>query len=820
MVDIELLKARGVTQEALRKAFSCKPDDQKDIKKEDLSRIKALHDRIRSRIQEGMTRNLMESSWRPIYAIDLAYDTPFRQINPTLLQSLTDSKWDGKEQSSNDVFKKVTGLGLDSFIVDEKDSDGKPTGKKMLNAPSFFNLLVPLVKSYVTMRRAAIVNRHNQTPFMKYEPVKTTTLRKLQCEALTDRTQVMSEQYSFFEVFDQCVLKTLQYGTQLQFIADEWDSEKQLKKATADDVANKVKNAKGEECKEGDEIELVTKEGLRYKLPHPSRTFRDLAFPQYTYNSDSGAMFSGYWEIARYKDLLNRGFWNVNAVSIGNTSIIDANTAFFQSVYSSCKLTIPVLDSGGAAAAGVGTTSTDSERKLALNFYGSDNYDQGVLVSHYFEKLVPSENGLGDYPYPVWFRFDLAGDGMTVMYATPLPGGATIYYGYDPDDSRVQNSSFALEVLPFQDHFGMMLSQIILTAKQNLANISFINEDLISKDWIERIRNFGESIFRTINLIPVPFKKLTKMQTKVAEASESFTLPKGNTAELTNVLKTILDVCDRVMQISNIELAQSASHEQSAEEVRTLTGSTSNRLDFTATPIEKAKNAWKRQIYLYTMAYGDKDFYAHIPSEPPLTAEELKKLGFTYADEGTFLAGRDKFRRIKVDKAKAAHNLWEFASDRDDTDRVDDAKMAIAMGQIIQPLIQNPLLLQSLGADQIIEIANKIGQKAGFFDRDFKLYAKNVPGTPEEQKKQAAKEMEMMLKMVSQIVDAKLKKDLEPILKELKTLQTDIAVVMHSTGTVPEPPPQPNAPPNNQQPIPASPQVTPQPPVVPGPTGT
>lgn len=810
MIDLSIVRARGSTEGFLKKAFSNLESDQKDIPKDQAARIKALHDRIRSRVQDGMTRSFAESNWRPIYAIDLAYDTPFRQITPTLLQSLADSEPHRDSKDHEAFFKKATGLGLDDFFVDDVDSDGKKTGRKKLNAPAFFNLLVPLVKSYVTMRRAAIVNAHNQTPFMKFDPVKTTAARRLQCEALTDRGQVMSEQYSFFEVFDQCVLKTLQYGTQLKFVMEEWDCEKQLRKATKDDAKKKLKNLAGAECKEGEEIEVVVKEGLRYKLPHPSRTFRDLAWPAYTYNSDSGAQFGGYWEVVRYKDLLNKGFWNTNLISVGNTSIIDQNTAFFQSVYASCKLTIPTLDNSGAAAAGIGTTSTDRERKVAVNYYGTDNLDQGVLVAHYFEKLVPSECGLGTYQYPVWFRFQLAGDGWTVMYATPLPSTGIDYWGYDPDDSRDKNSSMALETMPFQDHFGMMLSQIILTAKQNLANISFINEDLVDQTWIDRLKNFGETMFRTINLMPVSFKRMFKGQNKVAEAVAAFTLPKGNTAELTNVLKTILDVCERVLQISNIEIASQASHEQSAEEVRALSGSTSQRLMFTATPINKAKNAWKRQVYNYWMAYGDEEFACHIPSEPPMTKEQLEKLGFTL-DESVEYLPTDKYRRVTVKKDSIAQPLWEFASDRDDTDRVDDSKMALAMAQLLQPLVANPLILQGLGVDQVIDIANQIGHRTGFFDRDFKLYSK-LPknATPEDQKAQAQKELQMMTKMVSAIVDQKLKIDLVPILKELKTLQTDVAVVMHTTGTVPQPPPggagppPPTPPPTNAPPNPPS----------------
>lgn len=797
MIDLDLIKSHGCDESFLRKAFSSKEDDQKDISKESLARIKALQERIRSRIQDGMSRNFAESAWRPIYAIDIAYDTPFRQISPTLLQSLMEDRPDSKDENGDRLFKKATGLGLETFFTDDIDADGKKTGKKFLNAPAFFNLLVPLVKSYVTMRRAAIVNRHNQSPFMKFDPVKTTTLRKLQCEAMTDRAEVMSQQYSYFEIWDQCVLKTLQYGTQIKFIQEEWDSETQRRRATEKDVSNGVKSlelaedGKSQTCKVGEEIEVVVKEGLRYKLPHPSRTFRDLAWPLYTLNSDSGIQFLGYWEIARFKDLQGKGFWNLNNIPVGQTNIIDMNTAFFQNVYSSCKLTIPTIPDGGAAAAGIGTTGSDRERKLALTYYGTENTDQGVLIAYYFEKLVPSECGLGTYPCPVWFRFMVAGDAATVMYATPLPGTPADYWGYDPDESRDKNSSIALELIPFQDQFGMMLSQIILTAKQNLANITFINEDLIDKTWIDRIKNFGESIFRTINLVPTSFKKMFKQQTKVAEAVAPFTLPKGNTAELTNVLKTILDVCERVLQISNIELAGQASHEQSAEEVKTLTGSTTARLEFTATPIEKAFSAWKRQVYTYDMAYGDKEFQAHIPSEPPLTEEQLKKLGFTYTDKDVYMSDRDKFRRVKVNRESMPPSMWEFASARDDIDRVDDSKMAVAMAQLIQPLVANPKILEGLGVDQVIEIANKIGQKTGFFDRDFRLFSKPV-GTPEDQKAQAAKEMKILGALVSKIVDSKLKVDLMPILKEVSTLQRDIAVVMHATGTVPQPPP--NAP--------------------------
>ena len=569
----------------------------------------------------------------------------------------------------------------------------------------------------------------------------------------------------------------------------------------------------GVECKKGDEIQVVVKEGLRYKLPHPTRTFRDLAHPLYTINSDSGCMFAGYWEIVRYRDLLNRGLWNVSRVAIGNTSIMATYSPFFQSVYSSCKLTLPCLDGAGAATASIGTTSMDTERQLASVFYGNDQYDQGVLATNYVEKLVPSENGLGDYAHPVWFKFMLAGDGCTILYATPLPDPPTLYAGYDPDESRDKNSSMALETIPFQDHFGMTLSQIILSAKQNLANLSFVNEDVVDKEATDKISNIGESLYRTINIFSSSFKRLAKLQNRtkdvVTDAVESFSFPKANIQELTQVLKTILDVCDRVMQISNLEMAQAASHEQSAEEVRTLSGSTDTRLIFTGTPVDNFMSAWKRQIYSYTMAYGDKEFYAHIPSEPKLTKKQLEVLGFAYADEDVFVEGSDKFRRIKVNKNSIAHPLHEFASNRDDIDRTSDVKVAAAMAQIMTPLLRNPITLQALGADQIIQIAEKIAHLAGV-DRDFHLHAKPVT-TPDEQKQQAAQQLQQVIELVMKLVDKKMMQDLEPVLKEVKTIQTEVAALAHIAGVAPPAPtnPIPNAQPQTITPAGEPPAIAP-----------
>jgi hypothetical protein len=808
MVDLQIAKARGLTAERLQAIFTpnCKPDPALKIEQADIDRVwgtSGLVNRIRSRVQEGQTRNL--TSWRYWYALDLAFDTSFRQINPTLLNSLL-KEGDNTDGDKGDLMKKIGAFGLSDevFVRDEKDKTGKSTGKKIVNAPAFFNLLFPLVKSYITRFQAKIVNDMDLFPLLKFEPAYTTTDNKFKCEVLTNRVQVIATQYSFFEVLQQTVLKMLHYGTALLFIKEEWHSESQVKtrKATDADVSAGVRNSTtGETAKVGDDIEaeVVEKEGLRYHLPHPSRTYRDLSHGQYTYNTDIGCMFGGYWEIARYRELIGKGYWNTGAIKMGVKNIVEDYWPFFQSVYSACTMKYPVGEAAGAAAAGVGVTSTDSERQLSNQFYGTDQYDQGVFVTNHFEKLIPSENGLGNYTDPIWMRFVLAGDGCTVLYAAPLPSCPILYAGYDPDESREKNGSLGGDTLPFQDHLGMMLSQIILSCKQNLANLTMANTDLLEDGEIDKLSNYGEKIYRSINVIGKSFKKLAKSigmrKYENDDVFQSWSLPKANVAEMINVLKTILDVCDRLVQMSSIDLAQQASHEQTETEVNALQASSSTRVTFIAKSFHILADAQKRQIYNYLMSYGDEDFYTHIPNFPMLTDDQLKKLGFT-AVENEVVFPTDRYRRVKVAKTSMVLPLYEFASTRSDVNRRSDPKTAVAMSQILMPLVQNPLTAQALGARQILDYATRIAHLAGV-DRDFVL--RPVTGTPEDQKKQAEEQLQALLA----IVDKKIIADFEPLFKEVKQIQTEVAALYRVANIAPPPQNQPGgAPPPTEQPGP------------------
>jgi hypothetical protein len=786
MVDLKILESRGVTQANLRQKLAIDPlnvptgpDDS------DQAKVGRLIHRIRSRIQEGMTRNLAD--YKIWYALDQAWETPFRQVTPTLVQQFMD-----RDPQQEDVYRAFQDWGLTHLIDERADpKGGKPIRK--LNLPTFFNVVVPLVRSYVTIRWAKIMNDRRLTPFYKYEPVDQTTVLNTLCKALTDRVQVMSTQYGYFDVTKQAVLKMLHYSYCLLFPKEEWHKEDTLKYADDVDVLLEHKKEDGTPASNGDVIRVTEREGIRYHIPHPSRTFYDLAHGPYTLNYDYGCEYAGYWRIARYREISGMaGIWNADRIPLGTVDMISGNRLFFTTVYSSCTLTIPIATPPKKtpdgpvlpAELGIGSGTMDREREIATLYYGTEHGDQGVLVTEYWERLIPKDNGLGDYDCPVWFRFLVAGDGCTILYAAPVPYSPVIYYGYDADESRTKNSSLSLEILPFQDHFSNMLTQIILTCKQNLANLTFIDEDQLltgdanqrmgAKDTIDQIRNLGENYYRFLNIFGYSSKKAMRLQVGssrgVPDVVQSWNFPRGNVAEMSNVLRTILEILERVLVMSSQEIAQAASHELRVDEVRNIAQSTSSRLQFTATPVDIGRDAHKRQLYIGLMQYGDEDFWVHLPSDTPLTQDQLAQFGFTVHKKEDLVA-KDQFRRYNAKKKHlSAIPLWSLASTRDGEDRIDNTRTAQAMGMLLQQMMANPIIAPAIGADQAIEWCNRIARLAGI-EKDFKLrnVAPQADAAAQQQaeaqrQQEAQQQLQQVIQMVLKETAGEIEKEMTPVI--------------------------------------------------------
>ncbi len=755
MVDLDVLKKVGIDYDSLKVLFKIGKKGEYEVK-DDTKRgkIHKLKELIRSRVQDGRDWNL--TNHRVYKALDDAWDTPLRQTTPTMLMNLIESS--ASEEAKMDTLKSW-GISPEEVMVQYEDP--KTPGKmlKKVSIPAFFRVYVPLVRAYVTIRWAKIMNDRRLVPFYKYEPAISDKINRTRCEVITQRIEVMSKQYGYYDTVKQAVLRMLVYSEQLQFPVEPWDRVCQVfgkdSKYKGEEV--KAKNDKGVEEVIGKKV--VTKEGLRYHLPHPTRTFYDRAWFPSTFNSDSGASFAGYWRIVRYREMLaNKDFYNLDRISVGDTKWFENNKSFFTNVYPcTLKFPAPLEDSQGKS-------KFDSESHIAGGFYQSDLGDVGAMQTELFMRLVPSEYGLGDYDYPVWFRFVIAGDD-TIIYCAPLPYSPVVYYGYDSFEGRTMNASLAMEILPFQDQFSNLLSQYLLTVKQNLFNLTLVDTDVVEEDDARNMENWTQKLWSGINVVRISLKKLFK-QGAQARALYPEKLPQMDTQSISSAMSTVIEILERVLVVSSQEVGQPASHEQTREEVRNIATNTSTRQAFTASAVDVAREATKQQLYEALMAYGDLDFYAQVPADPEITEAELEKNGFTVAmtDE------RSKKRVLHI-KDKTAIQSVSFASSRDGDDRINNLQLAQTMGTWMMNLLGNPMMAQAIGPDQAIQMANMIAKLSGF-PRDFKLMNRGPDVTPEEQQQAVMQDVQAFVGQAMEKITSDIQEALTPIM-DVNNQQTE-----------------------------------------------
>lgn len=677
MIDLDILKDRGYSQEKMRSVFSAEEKPEQ---------IEKLIGRMRNRIQEGVSRSLRDH--KLYYALDLAWNAPLRQISPTLLHSLVSKKGDDKS-----VAEALDSWGVSHLIEDHVSAKGETT--QALNLPRFYQIFVPLVKAYVTIRWARIFNDRNLVPLFKYEPHKSTQQNRVKGEIVTDRVQIISQQYDYSSVLSQSIFQMLHYGYCLQFPKESWHSEKQT-----------IRD------EDGEEKEVYTKEGIRYHTPHPARTFWDIAHRPSSFNSDTGCKFSGYWAIQRYGDVANnKMYYNTDKVAAGSIDWLTSNANFGLYVNSGYSGTVKFLQKESGALL--------LDREKDVQYYTSDHDDYSVLVTEYFEKLNPKKMGLFDYDHDVWFRFCVAQDD-TVIYAEPLPYCPVVYYGYDSNELQTVNPSLSLEILPFQDHVGNLLTQYLLSIKQNLTNMTFVDEDQVGGDTVEEINDAGQNMYSTLNFVGYSSRKARVGQHDPEKAFTSFKFPQQSTTEIINGVRSILDILERVLVLSAQEVGAAASHEQTAEEVRSIASYTSNRLQFTSSSVDRAVYAWKTQIYNGLMAYGEPEFYAQL--QTPVTRERLERLGFTVEDADEGITSKP----VVAVKDKTAISLESFSSVRDGMDRINNPASANVMAQLFGAAMSNPLVAQVIGPEQAVGLLNQIFELSGV-PRDFRLkMAKSV----------------------------------------------------------------------------------------------
>lgn len=422
---------------------------------------------------------------------------------------------------------------------------------------------------------------------------------------------------------------------------------------------------------------------------------------------------------------------------MGSVSWFDVKSDFLEEVFP-CQMSFPenISEGGGAGAL---DRQTDAYRS-----YSQGDFNTATLVTEHFQKIVPKDNGLGDYEHPVWFRFVMASD-SAVIWAEPLAFDRLPVYAFDADFNRARFRSLVLEIMPFQDHVGNLMTQWIAAVKENLINPIFVDKEKLPAEALNQLQNLGFKNIGGRQFFPFSSTENYRFKVDQKEAFYSPQLTRHNTAEIAQTVEGVLNMLDRVMQLSPQEIGQAASHEQTAEETKVISQNTSTRVTFTGSFIDDGDYAKKVMLYDAMMAYADDDITVGISSAFASTEAELKKLmdevGLTIQDDSTYDSNDpDAMRTVKA--KKSALQLESFASTRDASERIDNPAVADAMSKIFLAVANNPVLIQSIGAIQLVELLNQIIVTAGL-PKEFRLRGKNVD--PEAQPEQQAEQVNQLI---------------------------------------------------------------------------
>lgn len=691
-----IFEKHGLSEDELKKYWT---NEGKNEKRD------ALKDLIRTRVREGIESGLRDHKiW---WAVDLAYDAPFNQLAPTIVRDIL-----SKHQDTREILDalKNWNVGIDDIII-EKIVDGKVM--QILNVPAFFQVIVPLVKAYVTIRRAKLFNDRNVTPLFKYEASKNNTLNKLIGEIVTDIVEQISSLYGYRDLLKQIILQMLQYGSCFQFPMEEWHEEQQTVE------------------RNGKETDETIREGLRYWLPHPSRTFWDMNHRPSTFNTDSGCEWGGYWRVNRYSGVVdNEKYWNTDKIAYGTKNWASSYKTYFTEV-SPCTMAWPSMQSTATTGAG------RDDREHAVNLYSTNDRDKAVFTVELFMKLIPKDWHLGDYKHRTWMRFVVGGDD-TVLWNKPLSFPPIIYWGYDPDESRKRNSSLSLELLPYQDHFSNFMTQYIFSLKQNLTRMVWYDTAQVGKDSIDQVENLGKKRYGSVPFVPYNSRQARVAGVDIERAFSNVNFPLHNTSEIVTAMTTTLSILERIMVISNQEIGQQATHEQSAEETKTIAGSTLTRVNFTGSGLDSGTDAWKKQLYRAARANLKKDVTAQASLNVPGASKALEKLGFKVKESETTEDEKKMTAKVEVLGKMDNLELEYFISSREGQDRTTSMQAANAIAQVLQPVLANERLFEAVGEEQIVELVNQFAHLAGM-NKDFKLMAGKGGGARQALAEEVAK---------------------------------------------------------------------------------
>jgi hypothetical protein len=714
MIDFEILKDYGTTNERLREFFTAAPPSPQRKKKlestpdgkKELKRIEAdvrgrqeFEQQIASWVQEGIVFSLRDRA--KLSAVDLAWDAmPIKEHILPLMQYAA---------GRLDFQKAVTAL-KDVPCGGQYIKKNEKGEAQSIDLPKFTQVEINLIRSVITRRVAAqAVKYDNLWPWFNYEPRDMTQVGRLRGDLTSQRMDIMADQYDYRHQQTQETRDMFLYTHSISFPRASWEREIQLERK---DVAPEFKPAEGAKIPTR---ARVVKEGVAWVNPHPGRVFSDNNYPLSSLNCDIGCEHIGFWDVTRSGDIRkNPAYFNRDKVTFSANSLgwFGSYASYFQQYFDMNTISAPKLP---------GSEAEGNDRKNNVGLYTAEMDDTSAFITHLWVKVIPRNLRLGTYPHPIWIHLKVAGDN-TVIYADIMPSSPAAVASYNAHDGRVCNISVAHELMPFQDQLTNLFSQLLEETKRDLFAIGVLNEDVFPDDeegrkskaaFVSAMK--GENYYASIQILTASFSKLAQVlgQQNALSSDNIFKIVRSepNTAlnEIFSAITTVISLADRLQVMSSNENGQAIQHETSATENTLIAKSTDTVYSFISSAIDEQRAAKKRICFESLIACSSSD----LPTLPVMKRypdDVIKKAGFDIKDTDDI--GPVKFVTVTGGTRSLVHD-YIFTS-RDGGNRMNSPQGASVLVQLLgqgigslHPAAQNAIL-SAMGKGKLFEIINTI----------------------------------------------------------------------------------------------------------------
>lgn len=703
MVDLKVLRAFGTTNERLKEIFTAERPQGLDGRKgtkaeraavmeqkrrieEDMVTRQRFQRRIQTRVEEGIVFSL--KNWRLYAAIDLAWDTSTlnRMTIPLLMYA----------QGKVNVEKcahllESTRYGRDCI---KKDKEGKVTG---IDVPKFVETNFNLVRSVIGRRHAAQKNKYNSLwPYYDYESRSTGLAGKCRADVLSQRVDIMADQYDYRHHDSQVIRDAMLYGHVFDFPIRYWDVKRQwrMKKGATDPT---------------DVESYVEKEGIPWHNPHPSRVFWDNSRPYATLNTDTGINWVGFWDLVRFNQIEdNPHYFNKHVIGWtgkfwGDGGVVNQYTDYFTHY----SYTILPPQTGEV------DLSKANDRTANIGIYSGNYRDASVFLSNYYEKIVPKDYNIGDYPYPVWVHLVVASNN-TVVYAEFLPTTPGAVLSINESDNRQVNVSLAHEVLPYQDQMTNLITHMLLMCQISIFKIIGINKDVVDAENLKAIENQLKGMnWATEPLVVIySLAKLSEAGVNPREAIQIAETNQGATiASLFEAMIKLVSLSERLLALSPAEQGQPAPREISATEVSEIANTTQSIYSSISSDIDEFRAAKKRIIYDSIVICQESEI--NCPVKNRYTKKTVERAGFKVVeDEDDDVQDSVSRRTIVIGSGKALVSDVIFTT-RDGDERAVNTQAANGLVQLVGLVLSAPVVVQKLGREKLYDLFNEIFRMSG-----------------------------------------------------------------------------------------------------------